>query len=100
MIDKQALKAEKKTAAEKAAKAQESKTESFKFIKAYAYRECGSIVIGILFLIGGSLSDLAIPYFIGQVIDLLTEEDFDGINTLCLYMIIVIVVSSARFKFI
>ena len=60
----------------------------------YAKRECGSITLGILFLIGGSLSDLAVPLFIGRVIDLLQDGDFDGIGTLCLYMLIIIFVSS------
>ena len=60
----------------------------------YAWRECGSISLGILFLIGGSLSDLVIPLFIGRVIDLLQKGDFDGVGTLCLYMLIVIFVST------
>ena len=37
----------------------------------YAKRECCSIVLGIFFLIGGAMSDLSVPYFIGKVIDLL-----------------------------
>ena len=43
----------------------EERNESFKFIMGYAKRECCSIIIGLIFLVGGSLSDLAIPYFIG-----------------------------------
>ena len=62
----------------------------------YAKRECCTIVIGIFFLIGGSLSDLAIPMFIGRVVDFLKEEDYDAIGTLCLYMLIVILVSDTR----
>ena len=62
----------------------------------YAWRECGSISLGILFLIGGSLSDLVIPLFIGRVIDLLQKGDFDGVGTLCLYMLIVIFVSNSN----
>ena len=48
----------------------------------------------MVFLIGGSLSDLAIPLFIGRVIDLLQKGDFDGVGELCLYMLIVIFVSN------
>ena len=48
--------------------------------------------MGIIFLIGGSLSDLAVPLFIGRVIDLLQKGDFDGVGTLCLYMLIIILV--------
>lgn len=47
-------------------------------------------MIGIFFLIGGSLSDLAIPIFIGRVVDYLKDGDYDAIGTLCLYMLIVI----------
>ena len=60
----------------------------------YAWRECCSITLGMIFLIGGSLSDLAIPLFIGRVIDLLKKGDFDGVGELCLYMLIVIFVSN------
>lgn len=49
--------------------------------------------MGIIFLIGGSLSDLAVPLFIGRVIDLLQKGDFDGVGTLCLYMLIIILIS-------
>ena len=79
----------------KPARTSEEKAESFKFIKGYAYRECGSIVLGIIFLVGGSLSDLAVPLFIGRVIDYLQKGDFDAVGTLCLYMLIVILVSTS-----
>ena len=63
---------------------------------AYAYAECGMICLGILFLLGGSLSDLTMPLFVGKVVDHLqkgTDEDFRKISELCLYMIIVVSVS-------
>ena len=50
----------------------------------------------MIFLIGGSLSDLAIPLFIGRVIDYLQKGDFDGVGELCLYMLIVIFVSNSN----
>ena len=53
----------------------------------------------MVFLIGGSLSDLAIPLFIGRVIDLLQKGDFDGVGELCLYMLIVIFVSNSNYSF-
>ena len=46
-----------------------------------------------MFLIGGSLSDLSVPYFIGKVIDLLSKGDFDTIGTYCLYMLGIILFS-------
>ena len=59
----------------------------------YAKRECCSIILGIVFLIGGSLSDLAVPYFIGKVIDLLEKGDYGTIGDYCLYMLAIIIVS-------
>lgn len=79
--------------AKKPSRSKEERSASFKFILGYAKRECCSIVLGIIFLIGGSLSDLVVPLFIGRVIDLLKEEDYDGVGTLCLYMLIVIFIS-------
>ena len=78
-------------------RSKEQKDASFRFVLGYAWRECGSITLGILFLIGGSLSDLSIPLFIGKVIDLLQKGDFDGVGTLCLYMLIVIAVSCSNY---
>ena len=59
----------------------------------YATRECCTMIIGIGFLIGGAMSDLAVPYFIGKVIDLLEKGDYGAINDLCLYMLAIIIVS-------
>jgi len=47
----------------------------------------------MVFLVGGNLSDLVIPMFIGKVIDLLEKDEIDEINDLCLYMLIIIFVS-------
>ena len=33
------------------------------------------------------------PLFIGAVVDLLSKEDFEAVGTLCLYMLMIIVVS-------
>ena len=54
---------------EKSAKT-EKKVNSWKFVRGYARKECGSLVFGTIFLIGANLSDLAVPKFIGIVIDL------------------------------
>ena len=82
------------TVAAKAKRTKEDRSKSFKFIRGYAYRECCSISLGMLFLIGGSLSDLIVPLFIGWVVNDLKEEDYDAIGTKCLYMLIIIVVST------
>lgn len=52
------------------------------------------MVLGAIFLILASFSYLATPYFIGEVIDLMQKGDFDGVASLCRYMLIVIFVSS------
>ena len=70
----------------------EERAASFKFIRGYAYRECSSIVIGLIFLVGAQLSDFAIPMFIGWTIDLLEKEQFEEVGVLCLYMLIIILV--------
>lgn len=59
----------------------------------YAWRECSSIAIGIVFLLGGSMSDLTVPLFVGRAIDLLQKGEYDQVNTLVLYMVIVVSVS-------
>ena len=51
-------------------------------------------MLGLIFLTGASLSELAVPLFIGRVIDFLQKEDFDSIGEYCLYMLIIIIVSS------
>ena len=84
---------------EKPKRTKEEKDKAFRFVLGYAWRECCSISLGILFLIGGSLSDLVIPLFIGRVIDLLQKGDFDGVGELCLYMLIVIFVSNSNYSF-
>jgi len=50
-------------------------------------------VLGIIFLLGGSLSDIAVPAFIGLVINYLNEEKYDQVGPLCLYMVGIVVFS-------
>ena len=76
------------------ARTDEDKDRSFSFILGYAKRECSSIVIGMFFLIGGSAGELALPAFIGIVLDLLAKEELEIIGTYCLYMLIIVIVSS------
>ena len=96
-----------KTDAKPEAKAPRRSKEDLKASKSwvlgYAKREWVSICFGMLFLVGGMLSDLTIPLFIGRVIDHSRKQEWDDIGTLCLYMCIVIVVSfavSELFKFV
>ena len=57
--------ADKKPEAKKDARSKEQKSQSFKKIRGYAYRECCSIITGLIFLILGMGSDILIPLFIG-----------------------------------
>ena len=59
----------------------------------YAKKECCSIIIGMLFMIGATSGDVVPPLFYGAVIDLFEERDFDGVNRLCAYFLIMVVVS-------
>lgn len=63
-------------------------------MKGYAKKECCSLVVGCIFLVGGNLIEFAVPLFLGESIDMLQKGDMDGIGELCLYMLIVIFVSS------
>ena len=86
---------QKKAAAPAAPGGRKKIKGSFKFVLGYAGRECCSISMGMIFLVGGSISDLSIPIFIGWVIDAINDNDYDRVGDLCLYMIIVIVVSQS-----
>ena len=66
---------------------------SFKFVMSYSRRECCSIIFGMIFLVGGATSDLAVPYFIGRIIDAINKGDYDKIGDICFQFIAVIVVS-------
>ena len=89
-------KAQEEAAAKKPdERTQADKDRSFSFVLGYAKRECCSISIGMFFLIGGSSGELALPAFIGIVIDLLAEGDYETIQTYCLYMLILIIVSQS-----
>ena len=57
--------------AAKQERTKEDKDRSFSFCLGYAKRECGSIMIGMLFLVLGCSGELALPAFIGIVLDLL-----------------------------
>lgn len=70
------------------------KKSSLKFVMGYAYRECGSITLGMFYLVGGSVSDLLIPMFIGRVIDYINNGEYDKIGTVCQQMVVVVIVSS------
>jgi ABC-type multidrug transport system fused ATPase/permease subunit len=40
----------------------------------YIKKECCCIMPGIAFIVLGSLVDMAVPYFVGQVIDAMANE--------------------------
>ena len=75
----------KVAAAQPAASGQKKKIKgSFKFVLSYARRECCSIIFGLIFLVGGSTADLAVPYFIGQIIDAINKAEYDKIGDICI----------------
>ena len=77
--------ADKKVAAAQPAASGRKKTKgSFKFVLSYARRECCSIIFGLIFLVGGSTADLAVPYFIGKIIDAINKEEYDKIGDICI----------------
>jgi ABC-type multidrug transport system fused ATPase/permease subunit len=72
---------------EKPQRTQEQKAESNKFIMSLLANEKCRIFFGIVFLLGGEVGNLAIPMFIGAVINLLQEDKYEEIETLCLILI-------------
>ena len=69
--------------------------QSFKYILRYQRRETVSFVFGMIALVLGSASDFVVPLYIGMVIDKLEVQDFDGVKTLCLQLLIIVLVSAA-----
>ena len=47
----------------------------------------------MFFLLFGQLADITTPFYIGKVVDLIREEEFEEIKTWCGYQAIVVVVS-------
>ncbi len=79
---------------EKIALKKKQEQESFDFIVGYAKREGWTMFIGMIFLVGATLNEVAMPLFIGKTIDCLGREDFDAIGRMCMWMLIIILVSS------
>lgn len=65
----------------------------------YAKKQCCSIILGVIFMLGASSTEIVTPLFIGAVIDRFEKRDFDGVTTLCLYFLILILVSTIVSKF-
>ena len=80
---------------DKKTKEQQEK-ESFDFIIGYATREGWTMLIGMIFLVGATLNEIAMPLFIGKTIDCLYKEDFDAIGTMCVWMLVIILVSATK----
>lgn len=82
-----------KTEEEKKAEEAEAKKKSFGAMTAYAKREPCLFFLGMFCLFFGQLSDLAIPAFIGLVINLLVEEKYHEIYMFCYKMLALVCVS-------
>ena len=67
---------------------------SFAFVAGYARRECCSISMGVLFMAFASAGELFMPWYIGRVVDMMGQRDFDGVASLSGYMLIVTFVST------
>jgi len=53
--------------------------------------------MGMIFLVGGSASDLLAPLYIGLVITALQENDMDKVRHLCLQLFVIVCVSKFHF---
>jgi ABC-type multidrug transport system fused ATPase/permease subunit len=68
---------------------------STKILFAYSKKQCTNLFIGNLALLGGSLASFMIPLMLGYVIDAMNNQDWDQINQYCLWMLYIVVISSA-----
>ena len=61
----------------------------------YSGRQMAALVIGMVSLVGGSMSNFAVPALIGFVVDAMKEDpvNWDDINYYCLGMLIIVVIS-------
>ena len=62
-------------------------------IMKYQRAEMCSLVVGMVWLLLGSVSDLVVPLYIGFVIDALNREDYNVIGKLCLELLLIVLVS-------
>jgi ABC-type multidrug transport system fused ATPase/permease subunit len=76
---------------EKRSRAQEK--ESASYILKYAKDESWYIIFGMIFLLGGSVGELAAPFYLGQVISALSNDEFDKVGPYCLQLFLIICVS-------
>jgi ABC-type bacteriocin/lantibiotic exporter with double-glycine peptidase domain len=64
------------SAEEKKAEEERQKKESFKIMLAYSKQEKLLFSLGMVTLFFGELSNLAIPLFVGMVIDMLVKAEY------------------------
>ena len=65
-----------------------------KILSAYFFRQCGLFSLGLFLLFFGQLASLVVPWFIGQIIDLMKKQEFDDIGYYCFLMMFVCLVSA------
>lgn len=65
-----------------------------KVLKGYPAKQCCSLLIGNLALLGGASATFMIPLMLGRVIDAMNNLDRDLINKYCLWMLYIIAGSS------
>ena len=72
------------------------KCKSAKQLSKYAWAFKWRIIFGTFFVLASLGSDILMPKLKGDVIDKLTEDQYADINTLFLYMVLFVVVSSSK----
>lgn len=72
------------------------KGSALQVMMGYSGRQCAAFVIGMVSLVGGSLSNFAVPALIGFVVDAMKEDpvNWDAINYYCLGMMIIVMFSA------
>ena len=52
------------------------------------------MILGFTFLVGANMAELGVPLYIGIVIDMFNNRDFDGVANLSAWMLLCIIVSA------
>lgn len=71
----------------------EQKKASFRYILRYAKTESCLFFFGVVFLLLSSAGTFVVPLYIGLVIDLLADGNFDKVGPTCLQFFIIVSVS-------
>ena len=75
-------------------RSKEERKKSLSFVMGYAKREIWWIVLGTIMMTIGQGASLVSPLLIGRAIDYMTLKEYEKINTLILWYLVIVVISA------